>query len=321
MRQRDWIVPLVLFTLFGLNSCKNVSQPLSVPSPPPAADPAMTSLASPQNASLKSAPTEPLPTVQPGKLETKTVETQAKTASTVQAELQLGFGQLSIAGGSNQLMQGQFTYNRPEWKPQIEYTETNNQGRLLIKQPQFPSAGESVLMTGNFRNEWFIRFGQRLPIALKITGGAVDSAVDLSGVNLKALDIQTGSGRVSVQTGPQTLDAIYMQTGAGDVDLKVPGGSVNKLWVEAGAGNIVLDLQGDWRENLEATIQGMGNVVVKVPSNVGVRLEEDGMGSVDAGALLQSENGWVNAAYGRSPITLSIKRVGMGNLTITTTTN
>src|SRR5579872_367474 len=52
----------------------------------------------------------------------------------VRARLKMPMGDLDIRGGAQKLMDADFTYNVPAWKPDIRYTSTGTSGDLTVEQ-------------------------------------------------------------------------------------------------------------------------------------------------------------------------------------------
>jgi hypothetical protein len=108
------------------------------------------------------------------------------------------------------------------------------------------------------------------------------------------------------------------------IDMGVCGGdlalgdlNLSKLSLDVGVGGANVDLTGDWRANLEASIKGgVGGLKVTLPRNVGVRVEaESGLGAVGAPGFNRDGDMYTNDAYGSSDVTLDIKvEVGMGGV-------
>lgn len=321
--QRGWLI-LAIGVLAG---CQGRS-PSATPEPTPTAiAPESSSVDAPPSPSASARPdisAFPTPNdaapkwIQPGAGQTQTVTTATGQVNGLQVELRLGFGQVMLAAGRDREIESTFRYNRADWKPQVDYGRMGDRGQLVITQPQFPASHESFVMEGDFQNEWQVALPPRLPVDLTIDAGALDGKLDLSAIALERLHLRAGSGQLAVNTGVQQLRQLHLGVGAGTVRLKVPGGEVQTLTVETGAGNIELDLRGDWQANLKAELRGNGNVVLIVPTEVGVRLVADGLGLVTGDTLVQSGTGWVNSAYGRSPITLTIQQTGVGNVTVAT---
>ncbi len=255
--------------------------------------------------------------LQVGSLRTESARIAPGAVTLVKAEIQLGAGNLAIAAGATPLLQANFSYNAAEWKPEVRYTTTDLKGQLLVRQPpNLITSGFSFALPKEFRYEWSLRFGKVVPLDLQIKTGAADSSINLAGVPLKSLDIQAGSGKLDIKLGQQTLEKVRIQAGAGEVNLTVPGGNVAAIAITTGSANVLVDLKGKWLENSTTTIEGTGNVTLIVPTNVSVRLELEGVGTVEATTFKQSGNAWINSLYGRSPVTLLIKSRGIGSVTV-----
>src|SRR5205807_1652714 len=86
-----------------------------------------------------------------------------------------------------------------------------------------------------------------------------------------------------------------------------------------GAGKVTVDLRGDWKKDLEATIEGgVGQATIRLPESVGVRVQAtSGIGTIRASGLERRGDYYVNSAYGKSPVTLNLninKGIGMIDL-------
>jgi predicted membrane protein len=99
-----------------------------------------------------------------------------------------------------------------------------------------------------------------------------------------------------------------VELGAGRVQLTLGTLSLTNLEVEMGAGETVVDLTGDWKNDLSARIRGgVGRVKIRLPRDVGVRVEPEGrIGAVNARDLRRDGRVYVNDAYRKSDVTLRI---------------
>jgi hypothetical protein len=70
-----------------------------------------------------------------GPLETESKSVEVGRAESVRAEITMGAGKLKVAGGADQLFEGEFTYNVPEWRPEVTYSVKGSKGKLVIEQP------------------------------------------------------------------------------------------------------------------------------------------------------------------------------------------
>ena len=84
---------------------------------------------------------------------------------------------------------------------------------------------------------------------------------------------------------------------------------------------VELDLVGQWDHDLDASIKGgVGEITVHLPSNVGVRVDASkGIGSIKAHGFMKEGGDYVNEAYGKSGVTLSIDiNAGIGEIRLKT---
>ncbi|HEV3037716.1 MAG TPA: toast rack family protein [Candidatus Angelobacter sp.] len=101
---------------------------------------------------------------------------------------------------------------------------------------------------------------------------------------------------------------LRVNVGAGQGEFQLGGLALTGLELHMGAGQVNVDLRGDWKKDLDATIQGgVGQATIHLPSNVGVRVHAtSGIGAVTTSGLEKRDDYYVNSAYGKSPVTLHL---------------
>ena len=112
---------------------------------------------------------------------------------------------------------------------------------------------------------------------------------------------------------------LSLDMGAGTSDLQLAGLSLTGLDVTLGAGKSTVDLTGNWTRDLDVTFDtGAANITVRLPGDVGVRVEvAAGVGRIEASGLKQNGNVYTNAAYGASEVTLDINILaGIGQINL-----
>jgi hypothetical protein len=110
---------------------------------------------------------------------------------------------------------------------------------------------------------------------------------------------------------------LSLEMGAGTSDLQLADLSLTGLDVTLGAGKSTVDLSGDWARDLDVAIDaGAANITVRLPRDVGVRVEVyAGLSTINAPSLTKDGNVYTNAAYGVSDVTLRINiKAGIGQL-------
>jgi hypothetical protein len=196
----------------------------------------------------------------------------------------MGAGELGVSGGSDELLEATFTYNVEELNPEATYSN----GKLVVQHDDIKEGIGTFFDLDDYRNEWDLRLNEGVPMEMSI---------DL------------GAGRTDLTLGSLALTSLDINAGAGGVDLDLSGSQfLNRLDFDMGAGEITLDLTGNWQDDLDAAIKGgVGEINLKLPSNVGVRIVVNtGIGGVDTSGLTKDGDTYTNDAYGESEVTLHI---------------
>src|SRR5829696_9315418 len=92
-------------------------------------------------------------TPQVGKMQHDSKSVDPKNAQSARAQLKMGAGELNLTGGADRLMEGDFSYNVSDWKPEVSYDVGGGEGELVVRQ----GGSKSSNPTSEARNEWDIR--------------------------------------------------------------------------------------------------------------------------------------------------------------------
>ena len=105
---------------------------------------------------------------------------------------------------------------------------------------------------------------------------------------------------------------LHVQLGAGKLNLALGDLALTRLHVEMGAGSSLVDLVGNWKHDVDVHLEGgVGNVTVRLPRSVGVRVSvEGGLGSVSSNDFKKNGDAYVNDQFGKSPVTMNVKIEG-----------
>jgi len=112
---------------------------------------------------------------------------------------------------------------------------------------------------------------------------------------------------------------LRVDQGAGRAKLNLGGLALSRLEVKIGAGETDVDLTGDWKNDLTASIQGgVGRATVRLPTDVGVRASaQGGIGAIHVHGLRKDGDAYVNEAYGKSPVTVNVDvKGGIGEINL-----
>ena len=210
-----------------------------------------------------------------GKIRNESESVDPRNARSVRAEFKMGAGEMNLTGGADQLMEADFSYNVAEWKPEVSYDVSGDEGKLVVKQG---GSGGSNL-TGEARNEWEVRLNDELPTDLVVQLGAGESDLDLDSIALSGLKLQMGAGKTRVDlTGDyaKSLNA-SIQGGVGEATVELPSevgvkakaqgglGTINAEGLERVGDSYVNDSYGESDVTLNVEVQGgVGEINLKV---------------------------------------------------------
>jgi hypothetical protein len=218
---------------------------------------------------------QPGGTPQVGKMQHESKSVDPENAQSARAQLKMGAGELRLTGGADQLMEGDFSYNVSDWKPEVNYDVSGDTGELLVKQ----GSGQGAGLSGDARNEWDISLNDELPTALMVQLGAGESDLDLDSLTLTGFDLQMGAGKTTVDlTGDYTQDFdASIEGGVGQATVMLPSEIGVRATAEGGIGTIdakglktvdnayVNDAYGESDVNLSVDVKGgVGEINLEV---------------------------------------------------------
>jgi len=152
-------------------------------------------------------------------------------------------------------------------------------------------------------------------ISHEVHGNQGDVSITQEGPHVHFL--RRGGNNWSVHLNKSLPTDLKIDVGAGRGDFQLGGLALTGLWINMGAGRVTVDLRGDWKKDVEATIDGgVGQATIHLPGNVGVRVHAtSGIGSISTSGLERRDDDYVNSAYGKSPVTLSLNiNKGIGTI-------
>src|SRR5258706_933267 len=156
----------------------------------------------------------------------------------VRVELNMGAGELRIDGGSPKLLEADFAYNVPSWKPIVRYNSSSFRGQLSIEQPRGSSGGPHVTY------KWELRMNNDVPFDITAHLGAGQAVMNLGSMNLRSVDMNMGVGemRLDLRGKPKRDYTVNINGGVGQATVYLPSDVGVIANATGGIGNI--DVQG-----------------------------------------------------------------------------
>jgi len=166
----------------------------------------------------------------PPEHETKILELDKSEMTRV--ELKMGAGELRASGGSPKLMEADFTYNIPGWKPQVEYHSTGVRSDIEISHPP------GTAPHGN--SSWNLRFNDSVLMDLVVQMGAGEAHLNLGSLNLRSVAVNLGAGQLDVDLRghPKRSYDVQIQGGVGQATVHLPASVAISATAAGGIGEI-----------------------------------------------------------------------------------
>jgi hypothetical protein len=152
-------------------------------------------------------------------------------------ELHIGAGELHVTGGSPKLVEADFDYNVPSWKPVIESNSASFRADVKIHQTVVGGPG------GNGENKWNVRVNNDLPMDFVTHLGAGEADMNLGSVNLRSLEIHMGVGKLDLDLrgAPKHDYDVQVHGGVGEAVVRVPRSAGISAQASGGIGDIQVD--------------------------------------------------------------------------------
>jgi hypothetical protein len=241
-------------------------------------------------------------------------------ATSADVTVQFAGGTLHVqAGAGDLLLDGEFIYNLQDLEPLIEYTVDEDIGALSVRHRADSIRWDPAV---EVRNEWHLRLGTLVPTEMRFDVGASTGTLDLSGLRLTRLDILAGAADMTVrfdEPNPERLEALNVRSGAARLNLLGLGNAnAENIRFDGGLGSYTFDLSGEWQRSAQVDIlAGASQVVLSVPTEIGVRVCAGDVRRGDYGGLVERGDCYVNALYEQADIQLDIDLdLGLGYLEI-----
>jgi hypothetical protein len=267
---------------------------------------ALASMACGFNVDLPKMPT-------PGPEVTDQITVATPKTDDVSLRLTFGAGEMILAPGADQLVDGTATYNYAGFKPEIKIDEGNAQVKM--------SEIKSLPSFDKLKNKWDLKLGST-PMDLTIESGAYDGTFELGGLSLNNLTVKDGAANVKLsfsEPNPVEMSTFRYETGASDVKMSgLANANFSILDFSSGAGDYTLDFSGKLQRDASIKISsGLSNVIVVVPEGVNAVVTMGGGASNVSAGSTWSKSGDIYKQKGEGPTLTFVIDIGAGNVTLT----
>ncbi len=156
----------------------------------------------------------------PPRHETRSIERD--TSDTARIDLEMGAGELRVNGGAQDLMQADFLYNVPAWRPAVRYHSFAGRADLTIRQA--PADHLEGVFAAHTKCDWDLRLNNEIPIDFLLHFGAGDAHLNLGSLNLRSIEVEMGVGHIEMDLRgrPQRDYEARIHGGVGEAKVFLP---------------------------------------------------------------------------------------------------
>ncbi len=203
-------------------------------------------------------------------------------AREVVATINGGFGNLYLKRGRGNALLQVREKNEEETEGssvQIEYRVEDGVGYLTL---DLNTDGEddmnalACLLQGKGSRTWYVYVNDRVPVDFDVTLGAGRASLDLTGLHVRGLHLDTGAGSVRMSVdrpNREIIDRVSISAGIGSVQTRHLGNlRFRNLEFDGGLGSYRLDCTGALhaRARISSDV-GVGSLVITLPEGVGAK--------------------------------------------------
>lgn len=155
-------------------------------------------------------------------------------AKELDVELNLGIGEITVQKGTNEWIEGNAIYNVKKLKPIVDYDLRREKGEVVIEHKDL-----NIFKISKIKNEWQLNLTDEIPLKLSIDTGAAMANLNLQGLKLIDLDIETGIGDLTVDLRGDWEKSFEtnIETGIGQTTVYLPSDVGVKITIEKGIGS------------------------------------------------------------------------------------
>ena len=185
-----------------------------------------------------------------------------------------GAGELLIRPGEpGELYRVNLRYDADIFEPVTRY----DAGELEVG---IEGRGRNLKLRNAESGELRLQLTPELPMELDLDFGAAEADLELGGLRIRSLDVETGASDTEIRfdaPNPEVCDRLEIAMGAAAFEVRGLGNAgCSEVKAEGGVGDLTLDFEGAWPRDIHTELtMALGSVTLVVPDDIGVRVEKE----------------------------------------------
>lgn len=184
-----------------------------------------------------------------------------------------GAGELTILPGSaGELYRVTLRYDADVFDPVTRY----DHGQLEVG---VEGVGKGIRMRNTEAGRLRLQLSPEVPVDLDLDFGAGEADVDLSGLRIASVDVETGASDTELRfSEPNSMACEELKVTMGAAAFRALGlanAGCRQVEVEGGVGDLTLGFDGRWTRDMNAEItMALGSMTLVIPEDIGVRVDK-----------------------------------------------
>ena len=230
----------------------------------------------------------------------------------LRVDIEFAAGKLRVTPGDGRtLYQGEIFYDEGKFQSITDYDARTHTLHFGLKTRE----GSGKLGRLEHPQRLDLSLAPQVPTALTTSLGAAEAEIELGGLSLTSVEINSGAAQALVNfSQPNRVDCSALSLGTGAAELRVESlgnARCEKIRFAGGVGDVTLDFTGEWSEETaiyQADIKlGLGQLTLRFPKNIGVAIEVDRfLASFDRAGLSKAGSSYLSHGYDAAKIKLHI---------------
>lgn len=236
----------------------------------------------------------------------------------VQLEMKVGELRVGPASGDD-LFQMDLHYNEATSHPRIDFQRDEDKAIL-----RFDMSGEGNFMSVFGESRLHLLLHKDILTQLKVRSGVGNTQLDLGGMSIGELELESGVGETSVSMlEPNSSECEQLELISGVGEIKVVGlGNFRfqHLEFKGGVGSAKLDFTGEWAESGKVEIEvGVGGIELILPRDLGaeIRVSKSFLSAYEMPGFTQKGDTYYSDNLDRAKKVIQIRiRAGIGGVEV-----
>jgi hypothetical protein len=243
----------------------------------------------------------------------RTVESsrQLRDSAEHRVQVRYGAGRIDIAATDSPVLYSMsLRYNEASATPLHRYDADS---RTLTLGLEGEKAHFSRNVDEKTKGEMRLSLSRKVPIDLSLDLGATKAALDLGGLSLVSLRLDSGASDMQLDfstPNKSRMRAFDVDVGAASFEARnLANADASVIRVHSGLGSVDLDFGGTWTQDMSASVElALGKLTIHVPRDIGVRVEvEKFLASFDQQGLQKRGDAYYSDNWDRAKYHLQLR--------------